>query len=214
LHYVGPLVDERVRPAVSFPWDKLDGRPLVYGSMGTIQNGSEHIFRAIAEACSTLDCQLVLSLGGSHEPSELGHLAGNPIVVRYAPQLELVKRASAVVTHAGLNTTLESLAEGVPLVAIPQGNDQPGVAARIAHHRAGIVVPLSKLSASRLRRAIDAVLTDGTYRAAASRIQAAIHEIDAVETAANIVENALGLHSTSNQADARSRAPHSNPVLA
>ena len=62
--------------------------------------------------------------------------------VRYAPQLELVKRAAAVVTHAGLNTTLESLAEGVPLVAIPQGNDQPGVAARIAHHGAGVVVPL------------------------------------------------------------------------
>ena len=200
LHYVGPLVDSRVRPAVPFPWDKLDGRPLVYGSMGTIQNGSEYIFRAIAEACSTLDSQVVLSMGGSREPSELGPLAGNPIVVRFAPQLELVKRASIVVTHAGLNTTLESLAEGVPLVAIPQGNDQPGVAARVAHHHAGVVVPIRKLSVSRLRSAIRAVLSDEAYRASARRIQAAIREIDAVEVAADVVENALGLRAASREA--------------
>ena len=41
------------------------------------------------------------------------------------PQLDLIKRASAVITHAGLNTVLESLSEGVPLVCIPLGNDQP-----------------------------------------------------------------------------------------
>jgi zeaxanthin glucosyltransferase len=197
LHYVGPLVDGAVRQPVAFPWDKLDGRPLVYGSMGTIQNGSEYIFKAIAEACATLDCQLVLSMGGSREPSELGTLAGDPIVVRYAPQLEIVKRAACVVTHAGLNTTLESLAEGVPLVAIPQGNDQPGVAARIAHHQAGVVVPLGKLSAKRLRNAIKAVLTEERYRVAARRIQTAIREVDAVGMAAEVIEEALGLRTAS-----------------
>jgi len=201
LRYVGPIVDGRVRQAVPFPWEKLDGRPLVYGSMGTIQNGSEYIFKAIAEACATLDCQVVLSMGGSREPSELGPLAGDPIVVRYAPQLELVKRASAVVTHAGLNTTLESLAEGVPLVAIPQGNDQPGVAARIAHHGAGVVVPLSKLSAGRLRSAIEAVLTKESYGTAARRIRDAIREVDSVEVAADVIENALGLGAAIGSAD-------------
>ena len=71
----------------------------------------------------------VISLGGGLDPVRLGQLPGDPIVVSYAPQLEVVKRAALVITHAGLNTVLESLAEGVPLVAIPLGNDQPGVAA-------------------------------------------------------------------------------------
>jgi len=195
LRYAGPLVDATVRQPVPFPWERLDGRPLVYGSMGTIQNGSEPIFRAIAEACSTLDCQLVLSMGGSREPSELGPLAADPIVVRYAPQLEIVKQAGCVVTHAGLNTTLESLAEGVPLVAIPQGNDQPGVAARIAHHQAGVVVPLRKLSVQRLRSAIDTVLTQETYRVAARKIQAAMREVDALDLATDVIEDSLKLRS-------------------
>jgi hypothetical protein len=42
--------------------------------MGTLQNGSEHVFQSIAEACSALDAQLVLSMGGNREPSELGSL--------------------------------------------------------------------------------------------------------------------------------------------
>jgi zeaxanthin glucosyltransferase len=193
LHYAGPMVDGAVRQPVPFPWEKLDGRPLVYGSMGTLQNGSEHIFKAIAEACSTLSCQLVLSMGGSREPSELGPLAGDPVVVRYAPQLEVVKRAAVVVTHAGLNTTLESLAEGVPLVAIPQGNDQPGVAARIAHHKAGVFIPLRRISAKRLRGAIESVLTQESYRTAARRIQAAMREIDAGGMAADVIEDSMGL---------------------
>ena len=89
--------------------------------------------------------QLVISLGGGLEPERLGRLTGEPLVVKFAPQLEIVKRAAAVITHAGLNTTLESLAEGVPLVCIPMGNDQPGVAARVAARGVGVVVPRRKL---------------------------------------------------------------------
>jgi UDP:flavonoid glycosyltransferase YjiC (YdhE family) len=43
----------------------------------------------------------------------------NTIIVSHAPQLELLKRTSVCITHAGLNTVLESLAQGVPQVAIP-----------------------------------------------------------------------------------------------
>ena len=45
------------------------------------------------------------------------------IVVNRAPQLELLKRATLCITHAGLHTTLEALARGVALAAIPVTND-------------------------------------------------------------------------------------------
>jgi MGT family glycosyltransferase len=190
LFYTGPFVDTRRQP-VSFPWNRLDGRPLVYASLGTLQNGSEAIFRTIAEACAGQDLQLVLSLGGGLDPTHLGPLPGEPIVVSYAPQLQLLKRAAAVITHAGLNTVLESLAEGVPLVAIPQGNDQPGVAARVAAKGVGIVIPNRKLNVRRLRSAIKSVLEENSYRDAARNLQSAIHQTDGLETAANIIEEKL-----------------------
>ncbi len=193
LHYAGPLVDAQQRPPVDFPWERLDGRPLIYASLGTLQNGSEAIFRTIAEACAGLQAQLVISLGGGLDPSRLGSLAGDPLVVRYAPQLEIVKRAALVITHAGLNTVLESLAEGVPLVALPLGNDQPGVAARVAARGAGIVIPRSKLTAARLRHAVQSVLEHEAYRTAARHLALAMRQVDGLDVAANVIETALRL---------------------
>jgi MGT family glycosyltransferase len=191
LYYTGPFVDAAQRAAVDFPWDRLDGRPLVFASLGTLQNRSRDIFRRIAEACAGLNVQLVISLGGGLEPGRLGALTGDPLVVRFAPQLEIVKRASVVITHAGMNTVLESLAEGVPLVCIPLGNDQPGVAARVAAHGAGVVLPPRKANAERLRSAVQAVLENDSYRLAARKIQSAIAEIDGLDCAADIVEDVL-----------------------
>ena len=191
LHYTGPFVDAQLRPAVDFPWERLDGRALVYASLGTLQNGSEEIFRTIAAACAGLDAQLVISLGGGLAPERLGALPGNPMVVRYAPQLEILKRAAAVITHAGLNTVLESLAEGVPLVCLPLGNDQPGVAARVAAKGAGVVVPRSRLKPQRLRSAVREVLEEEKYRLAAREIQRAMQRVDGLSRAADVIEDAL-----------------------
>ena len=130
----------------------------------------------------------------------LQSLPGDPIVVRYAPQLELLKRAAAVITHAGLNTVLESLAEGVPLVAIPLGNDQPGVAARVAARGAGIVITPSTLSATRLRAALQSVLQQQSYHSAATAIRDAMQAIDGKARAADIIEDSLGIRN--NECDA------------
>lgn len=207
LHYTGPFIDPEMRTPVPFPWDRLDGRPLVYASLGTLQNGSENIFATIAKACMGLKVQLVVSLGGNIDPAKLQSLPENAVLVRYAPQLEILKRASVVITHAGLNTTLESLSEGVPLVAIPLGNDQPGVAARIAHHRAGVVVPHGRLTAARLKKAVEEVLTRDTYRDSAGRIQRAIARSNGLDRAAEVVEDSLHLRARDSLPKAKSASP-------
>ena len=191
LHYTGPFVDSEQRPPVEFPWERLDGRPLIYASMGTLQNGSEAIFRTIAEACAGLDTQLLISLGGGLDPSRLGQLPGNPLVVSFAPQLEILKRAALVITHAGLNTVLESLCEGVPLVAVPLAHDQPGVAARVRARGACVVVPRHRLNAARLRKAVMLVLEDSRYREAAQVLQRTIQRMDGPGRAADLIEQVL-----------------------
>jgi UDP:flavonoid glycosyltransferase YjiC (YdhE family) len=99
--------------------------------MGTLQNGRENVFSSIAQAVGQWEgYQLVLSIGPALEPEQIASLPPNAIVVKQLPQIELLKRSALCITHAGLNIALESLAQGVPMVAIPVTNDQPGVAAR------------------------------------------------------------------------------------
>src|SRR5262249_19131199 len=131
VHHTGPWTDAAARAPVDFPWSRIDPRrPLVYASMGTLQNGVVRTFRMIAEACAGLDLQLVISLGGGLDPALLGNLPGDPVVVGYAPQLELIRWSALTISHGGLNTALESLERGVPIVVLPVTYDQPGGGAR------------------------------------------------------------------------------------
>jgi zeaxanthin glucosyltransferase len=198
LHYTSHFSFDKKRPTVDFPWGRLDGRPLVYASLGTLQNGSKDAFEMIAAGCANLDVQLVITLGGGLSIDDFRNLPGNPIVVEFAPQLELIKRATLVITHAGLNTVLETISEAKPMVAIPIGNDQPGVAARLAARGAGIVIPRPRLTAAKLHNAVRAILEDEKYAQAVKNLRAAIGDIDGAALAARILEEKLSLRPTSN----------------
>jgi len=194
-HHTGPFHDASLRPPIDFPWDQLTGEPLIYASMGTLQNGSEQLFNAIAAAAQAPGRQLVLSIGANLDGSKITSLATNTIVVKNAPQIDVLKRATLCITHAGLNTVLESLSAGVPMVAIPITNDQPGVAARVAYTHTGVVLAFKKLTgdagAEKLRAAIETVLKDTSYRDNAQSIQRAIVSINGLEKAADIVDRTL-----------------------
>ncbi len=190
-HFTGPYNNPASREPAPFPYEKLTEQPLIYASMGTVQNRLIWIFQMIAEACVELDVQLVIALGGGASPESLPELPGNTIVVGYAPQLELLQKATLTITHAGMNTTLESLSNGVPMVAIPITNDQPGVAARIVWTGTGEVVPLKKVSVEKLQKTIKQVLTADSYKENALRLQEAIRRAGGVGKAADIIEQAI-----------------------
>jgi zeaxanthin glucosyltransferase len=193
-HHTGPFHDGKGRENVDFPWERLTGEPLIYASMGTILNGRVDVFRTIVAALSKhKDLQLVLSVGDQIDPEQIGAVPNNAIIVQRAPQLELLKQTSVCVTHAGLNTVLESLTQGVPQVAVPVTFDQPGVAARIAHHQTGVVTSLDKLTADHLSTLLDEVLTNSTYRDNARKLQKAIAEANGLSVAADLVEESLGV---------------------
>lgn len=190
-HFTGPYINPESREPASFPYEKLTEQPLIYASMGTIQNRFLWIFKAIAKACVGLDVQLVIALGGGACPESLPELLGKAIVVGYAPQLELLPRASLTITHAGLNTTLESLSNGVPMVAIPIASDQPGVAARIAWTGTGEMIPLKKVSVEKIRFAIQKVLSEDSYKQNALRLQEAIRRAGGKSKAADVIERVV-----------------------
>jgi zeaxanthin glucosyltransferase len=189
-HYLGPWFD-RCSSEIHFPFEKLDGRPLIYGSLGTLQSNDSRYFTLIAKACAGLGAQLVLSLGHAGDRN-VPSFPGDPLVVNYAPQTELLSRAALTITHAGMNTTQQSLFFGVPMVAIPLAHDQPAIAARLARTGAGLVISPRQLNYARLRAAVGAALPlTSTYRIHAQRLRSAILASGGVERAADIVEGIL-----------------------
>lgn len=189
-HHTGPWHEPAEEADQSFPWDWLDGRPLIYASLGTLQNGRIGLFQTILEACGSLPVQLVLALGRDSGPQP-ERIPPNAKVVGYAPQLALLRRAALVVTHGGMNTTLEALAHGLPLVALPITNDQPGVAARILHAGVGQWLNPNRLQPHRLRDAIQSVLGDGGFRARAGEIARRISGVGGLRRAVEIAERAV-----------------------
>lgn len=189
-HYVGPLGPPGAAD-VRFPWNALNGKPMIYASLGTLLNQHQAIYRQIIEACAPLNVQLVLSLGGAGDPHEYAGMPGNPLVVRYAPQRELLKRAQLTITHAGLNTTLESLSEGVPMAAIPITFEQPAIAARIRWTGTGDFVTPQQLTTMRLREMIVRVLENPKYRISAEKMKAILQGTNGRARAAEIIQEVL-----------------------
>jgi MGT family glycosyltransferase len=160
-------------------------------SLGTSRAVQSTLFRLVAEACNELNLQLVITLGGRSSPESLGGLPGPPVVVRNAPQVELVKRAEIVVTHSGLNTALETLREGKPILAIPIAYDQPAVADRLAWLGVAEVLPAKELTVTRAMSSLRRLLTD---RSAALALQSKIRDVDGSQRAADVIEAALESH--------------------
>ena len=139
VHYVEPNVDLERRTEGDFPWEALDpSRRLLYVSLGSQSYvaGRDRVagfLRAVSEAFSQQpEWQVVISTGAFLEPSEIPAPPGG-IVTRWAPQLDLLGRASIAIAHAGLGTIKECIVRGVPIVVFPfLLQDQPERARRVA----------------------------------------------------------------------------------
>ncbi|PQO37008.1 glycosyl transferase family 1 [Blastopirellula marina] len=200
LHYTGPWHrSERDDTTIEFPWDWLDGRPLIYASMGTLQNAVSHVFGNIIEAVRDLPMQIVLSKGGG-QVDVPGPIPDNVLVVETAPQLRLLEKARMVITHAGMNTALECLSHGIPMLCLPVTNDQPGVAKRAEYLGNGRVIPVRQVTTARLRAELDRMLSDNSFQQKADQFAQNLASYDGLEMAAKLIEQAL-----------ESRSPVLNP---
>ena len=189
LHYTGPFLDEHAGE-VPFPWQRLDGRPLVYVSLGTLRNRVARVFQAVATACATLDAQTVISLGAWQGDAPALDLSP-AITVPYAPQRALLKRAAVCVSHGGANTVFEALAAGVPQVILPITDDQPANATRLVRTGAGLSVPIADATPARLREVIGRVLREDGFRRRATTLAAEVSALEGAAGAARRIEDAL-----------------------
>jgi MGT family glycosyltransferase len=169
--FVGPSFDERREDGESLP-EQMAGSPLVYISMGTINNDCAVFYRTCMEAFGGDGRTILMSVGSKIDIPSLGAIPENFVVRNHVPQLKALKKASAFISHCGLNSVSEALCCGVPIVAIPRANDQPAVANRLAALGAGLKLEMAEITPNLLKNSVDQVISDESY-GAASRIAGA-----------------------------------------
>ena len=188
---VGPRLDD---PAWAGDWTPPEGDdPLVLVGMSSTFMDHADTLQRVTTALGQLPVRGLVTTGPSI-PADAIQAPANVTVVERAPHSEVLRHASAVVTHAGHGTVIKALAAGVPVVAMPLGRDQLDNAARVAHHGAGLrLKPKAKPEA--IASAVRRVLDEPSFAAGAERLAEAIAAETAEDRAAAELE-ALAERST------------------
>jgi MGT family glycosyltransferase len=167
--FVGPSFAPRA-VATDFPLDQLGGRRAIYISLGTLHTQSERFYRTCIEAFGGWDNPVVMTVGKHTDLASLGTIPNNFIVRPFVPQLEVLRRAALFISHAGMNSVQESLCHGVPLLMVPQTDEQLMVAERAASFSTGLVLRRRDLKVDTLRQKARAVLDDPRFRLQAAAV--------------------------------------------
>ena len=166
----------------------MPARPTVYASLGTIFNHSPGLLAAILAGLRDEPLTLILTVGRNQDPADFGPQPGNVRIERYVPQTLLLPYCDLVVTHGGFNTVQAALGQGLPLVVVPLGADQPANAAACAAMGVGRVVPPEERTPEAIRDAVRAVLGDPAYRATAERVRGEMAALPGPEYAVALLE--------------------------
>jgi hypothetical protein len=192
-----PLPTDRlIRPE---PFDRADGdslpawvealpaRPTVYATLGTVFNRRPEILGAIVDGLRDEPVNLIVTVGRDQDPDQFGPQPPHIRIERYIPQSLLLPRCDLVVTHGGSGTVMAALANGLPLVVVPLGADQPENAARCEALGVGRTVDAQDLTPASVRAAVRTVLGDTAYRRNAEQLHDEVRALPGPEHAVTLL---------------------------
>ncbi|MGQ0838756.1 macrolide family glycosyltransferase [Actinokineospora sp.] len=197
-HYDGDTFDDRFvfagpclgdRSKFQGTWAPSgSGRPVLLISLGTAATGWPEFFTLCLQAFGNTDWDVVMAVGDHVDPAELGELPANFQVSRHVPQLDVLGHASLFVTHGGMNSTMEALYNGVPMVAIPQMNEQRANGLRVEELGLGTHLPRERVTAQSLAAAAASVAADTAVAARVRELRDDMRAVSGPVVAADAIE--------------------------
>lgn len=182
VRYVGSVA--AAPSTVDLDWLGLDGRPLVLATLGTanVQSGTRFLSECVDALAAIPEVQgLVVDPTGTLRSDKV-------LLFQRVPQVPLLRRASAVICHAGHNTVCESLAAGVPLILAPIRDDQHAVAQSVVAAGAGVRLRFDRARAEHITLAVSTVLATPGYTATARRLRGSLTSAGGAVAAARHLE--------------------------
>lgn len=190
--FTGPSID-RLQETSDMDFSVIGDRKLIYISLGSVNTDFIDFYKTCIQAFSNTDYYVCMSIGKKCKASQLGEIPPNFLMKSFLPQIEILKRADVFITHAGFNSVNEALCFGVPMLALPQVNDQHMVAKRIASMQLGITESMKELSPELLRSKTDTLVTDIKIKENCRQIAREMRE------SANIEQTVLELENYANE---------------
>lgn len=174
--FVGPSLTTRTE-TIDFKLNKDLNKKLVYISLGTIDNQNLNFYKKTFEAFGSIEnVQVVLSVGKKTNIDDLGDIPKNFNVYNYVPQLEVLKQTDIFITHGGMNSSSEALYNEIPLVIVPQFGDQFIVGKRVENLGAGVLLPASEATVTKLQESISLILNNSSYKENAIKLGQSLRE--------------------------------------
>jgi len=185
--FVGPIVYDRneKQPEVISKKDQ----PFIYVALGTVYNDNIEVYRSIISALKQFGNESFVSIGKYINPSELGNIPSNVHISPYYPQLEMLKKASIFISHAGMNSVNESLYFEVPLLMLPIIQEQKINAVRVEQLGAGVYFKKKPIDIPLLIESIKSLLNESRYAVAAEKVGKALRSSGGAKKAVNHILN-------------------------
>lgn len=157
--FVGASIPEN-RDDIGDDFKALDGKPLVYVSLGTLHNTDIEFYRNCIQAFIGTAYEVIMSVGRDVNIADLGDLPSNIKAYPFVPQLHILKHAKAFVTHGGMNSLNEGLYFGVPVVVCPQQLEQAFNGRRLQKLGIAKTLKVKKPTASAIIQTVTEVVQD------------------------------------------------------
>lgn len=169
-HFVGPCLRSGDHEADWQP-PKGSSKPIVLISLGTVFTDALPFFQLCLDAFAHSEWHVVMSVGRFIGREQFKNIPDNVEVHAYVPQLAVLRHAQVFISHAGMNSTMESLYHGVPMVLIPQMPEQEMVAKRVVHFGLGKLLPRDEVTTAALLHAANSLLRDPYLEMALQRMR-------------------------------------------
>lgn len=175
--YMGPMIDfdrsEPMKPRIHMFLNKFENTKdsvLIYCGLGTVIRSyvpDEHLlkfYQSLNEIAQRNPNWHILVSVPKSLYSQIKPTGMNIMFVEYVPQLSVLPKVNAFITHGG-GSVLEALYFGVPMLCIPPDSkvDYPGNSARIRHHGLGLTSTFQENS-DEIEKQLTQLLENPMYR--------------------------------------------------
>lgn len=189
-HFIGPVL---LSPQIDYIkpcwWPEIEkDLPVILVNQGTVAMNYDDLIRPSIEA---LKDERIILLAVPVEKGRISNLPENTFTEPYIPFGNILPFVDIMITNGGFGGTQNALAHGIPIIIAGATEDKMEVAARVENTGAGINMRTHRPIPSKIKKAVQNILSDYSYKQKAIELQTEYAKYDAPTVAVELAERLI-----------------------